>query len=45
MEFAPYMDLMGYFETILDVSRLAYVDLIADFAKFKAHVWGSLIWT
>lgn len=36
---------MGYFETIMDISRLLFVDFIVDFAQFKVRTWASLIWT
>lgn len=42
---APYFQAMGFFETIMDISKLIFVDFIADFAQFKMRVWGSLIWT
>jgi hypothetical protein len=36
---------MGYFEMILDVSRLIFVDFITDISQFKTRAWASVIFT
>jgi hypothetical protein len=36
---------MGFFEMILDVSRMVFIDFIADVGQFKARAWGSVIFT
>lgn len=43
--FAPVGLATGYLEMILNVSRMVYIDFIADLAQFRSRIWASVIFT
>lgn len=45
IQLAFYVDVMAYFEMVLDISRAVFIDFIVDMQQFKWRIFGSIIWT